>query len=90
MGERERNEQGRYTETITPERVLNTLHDADEPFMATGDVADILECSNEAARLKLNQLHEEGAVERRNVRGAVVVWWLPDNGSADVDTETNE
>jgi predicted ArsR family transcriptional regulator len=48
--------------------------------MATGDVADVLGCSNEAARLKLNQLHEEGAVERRNVRGAVVVWWLPEDG----------
>ncbi|PSQ20689.1 response regulator of citrate/malate metabolism [Halobacteriales archaeon QS_8_65_32] len=80
MGERERNEQGRYTETITPKRVLDTLRDADEPFMATGDVADALGCSNEAARLKLNQLQDEGTVERRNVRGAVVVWWLPEDG----------
>jgi predicted ArsR family transcriptional regulator len=79
MSERKRNEQGRYTETITPERVLDTLADAEEPFMATGDIAEVLGCSNEAARLKLNRLYEEERVDRRNVRGAVVVWWLPED-----------
>jgi predicted ArsR family transcriptional regulator len=81
MNERERNERGQYTETITPERVLSTLANAEAPFMATGDVADVLECSNEAARLKLNQLHEEEWVKRQNVRGAVVVWWLPEDAA---------
>ncbi|WP_049999302.1 helix-turn-helix domain-containing protein [Halococcus sediminicola] len=82
--ERKRNQQGRYVETVTPERVLAVLADADDPFMATGDVADALDCSPEAARLKLTELADRGDVERRNVRGAVVVWWPassePDDG----------
>lgn len=74
--ERERNQQGQYVETITLDRVLAVLADADGPFMATGDVADVLGCSREAARMKLTELADRGDVERRDVRGAVVVWWL--------------
>lgn len=78
MSRRERNQEGQYVETITPERVLDVLVDVDEPFMATGDVADALGCSREAARVKLTELAERGVVERHDVRGAVVVWWPAD------------
>ncbi len=76
-GERKRNQQGQYVETVTLDRVLDVVRSASDPFMATGDVADALGCSREAARLKLTELHEQGQIERRDVRGAVVVWWLP-------------
>ena len=79
QGDRERNREGQYVETVTRERVLSVLEDADEPVMATGDVADALECSREAARLKLTDLAEDGEVERHDVRGAVVVWWPTDD-----------
>lgn len=79
QGDRKRNQEGQYVETVTRERVLTALEDADEPIMATGDVADALGCSREAARLKLTELAEEGEAERHNVRGAVVVWWHVDH-----------
>ena len=79
QGDRKRNEDGTYVETVTRERVLAALKDANEPIMATGDVADVLECSREAARLKLTELAEDGDIERHNVRGAVVVWWPTDD-----------
>ena len=79
QGDRERNREGQYVETVTRERVLSVLEDADEPVMATGDVADALECSREAARLKLTDLAEDGEVQRHDVRGAVVVWWPTDD-----------
>ena len=79
QGDRKRNQEGHYVETVTRERVLAALEDADEPVMATGDVADALECSREAARLKLTELAEDGDIERHNVRGAVVVWWPTDD-----------
>lgn len=79
QGDRKRNQEGQYVETVTRERVLEALAEADEPIMATGDVADALECSREAARLKLTELAEAGEVERHNVRGAVVVWWPTDD-----------
>ena len=79
QGDRKRNQEGEYVETVTRKRVLAALEDADEPIMATGDVADALDCSQEAARLKLTDLAEDGEVERHNVRGAVVVWWPTDD-----------
>ena len=78
-GDRKRNQEGEYVETVTRERVLAALEDTDKPIMATGDIADALECSREAARLKLMELAEGGEVERHNVRGAVVVWWPTDD-----------
>jgi len=79
QGDRKRNQEGQYVETVTRERVLAALENADEPVMATGDVADALECSREAARLKLTDLADDGEVERHDVRGAVVVWWPTDD-----------
>ena len=79
QGDRKRNQEGEYVETVTRERVLAALEGADEPIMATGDVADALGCSHEAARLKLTDLAEDGEVERHSVRGAVVVWWPTDD-----------
>lgn len=76
MGDRKRNRRGQYVETVSEDRVLAALEAADDPFMATGDVAERIGCSDESARKKLMTLHDRGAVERRNVRGAVVVWWL--------------
>lgn len=90
MGERHRNDAGRYVETITSNRVLDVLATTTDPVLATGDVADRLGCSSEAARLKLTALHDQGRIARRNVRDAVVVWWLPaeDADKADGTEET--
>lgn len=88
MGQRERNDSGRFTETVTPERVLAVLAERADPVATAGDVAEALGCTGEAARQKLVALHETGRVERRKVGGAAVVWWLVDEerargGSAD-------
>lgn len=36
-------------------------------------------CTGQAARKKLNQLHEIGAVERKSVGARAVVWWLSES-----------
>lgn len=81
MGQRERTDDGRYTETVTPDRVLEALATTADPVATTSDVADQLSCTNEAARVKLVRLHEEGRIERRKVGSSAVVWWLADAGS---------
>lgn len=75
MGQRERADNGQYTETVTPERVLTALTTTASPVATTSDVASRLDCTNEAARVKLAQLHEEGRVARRKVGSSAVVWW---------------
>lgn len=79
MSDRTRTEEGRYAETVTPERVLEVFDRVDGPTITSSDVADALECSTEAARQKLNRLHEQGFVHRRKA-GRTVLWWLADAG----------
>ncbi|WP_129116072.1 FaeA/PapI family transcriptional regulator [Halegenticoccus tardaugens] len=83
---RERNEHGQWVEKITPDRVLDVIREHDAPFVTTRDIAEALDCTTEAARQKLMQLHDEGAIDRRKVGGRAVVWWLVEETVAhDVD-----
>ena len=73
-GSRERDERGRYVETLTSERVLACLRRADEPLTAT-ELASEFSVTNRAVLNKLNSLHERGVVERKEVGARAVVWW---------------
>lgn len=86
MGQRERSNDGRFTETVTPERVLDALVATAAPVATASDVAGELGCTREAARVKLVSLKESGRVERKKVGGAAVVWWPADEES-EVDPE---
>ena len=52
---REHGEDGKYIETIPPERVLDVFDMVDGPVILSTDVADALGCSGETARRKLQQ-----------------------------------
>jgi DNA-binding CsgD family transcriptional regulator len=78
---REREDTGRYTETVTPDDVLGVFEAVDGPVVTSGDVAEALECSRETARRKLRTLEERGRVASRTTAGRVV-WWVADGQSA--------
>lgn len=79
---REREESGRYSETVTLDAVLDVFESVDGPVVTSGDVADALECSRETARRKLRELDERGRVASRKTAGRVVWWIVDDAGSA--------
>jgi len=56
MSDRARNEDGTFVETVTPERVLAVMRDADVPVLTAGDIADELGCTPEAVTKKLKRL----------------------------------
>lgn len=72
--DRTRNEHGQYIETVTPDRVLNVFDHVDGPTITSTDVADVLDCSTEAARRKLAELAERGELASRSV-GRTIIWW---------------
>ena len=74
---REREDTGRYTETVTLNAVLGVFEDIVGPVVTSGDVAEALDCSRETARRKLSTLEEHGRVASRKTAGRVV-WWLVD------------
>lgn len=73
--DRERNDEGRYVSTVTPERVLTVLQDAEDPVLTAKEVGDRLGCTSEAARQRLHDLRERGEINSKQVGARAVVWW---------------
>lgn len=73
--DRERNEQGRYVSTVTPERVLEVLRESNDPVLTAKEVGDELGCTSEAARQRLHELEERGDIESKKVGARAVVWY---------------
>jgi DNA-binding IclR family transcriptional regulator len=71
---RERDNEGRYLADVTPEDVLGVFDSVEGPTITTSDIVDVLDCSREVARNRLNELVERGLVARRK-SGRVVLWW---------------
>ena len=86
---RDRAETGEFTESITLAAVVDAIRRAEGPVVTTRDVADALDCSTEAARLKLTALAETGRVDRRTVGARAVVWWLTERETitTEIDAE---
>lgn len=89
MSERARDEDGQFVETVTPERVLAVMRDADMPVLTAGDIAEELGCTPEAVTKKLKRLQEQDRVARRQVGARAVVWWLTEQPPLDTEGEHN-
>ena len=76
---RERTDTGEFVQTVTEARVLGVFDAVEGPVVTSGDVADQLGCTPEAARLKLNELHRAGTLGRRRTAGRLV-YWLAESG----------
>lgn len=81
--DRERSATGEYVETVSPSRVLDAVLSHPDPTVAAREVAEMLDCSTDAARKKLAQLHEQGVVDRKKVGSRAVVWWISDEDAID-------
>lgn len=74
--DRERNEEGRYVSTVTPEHVLEILRQSDDPVLTAKEIGEELGCTSEAARQRLHELEGRGDVESKQVGARAVVWYL--------------
>jgi len=84
---RNRDDHGRYVETLTPDSVLRYLRTVDEPVTAT-ELASEYDVTNRAVLNKLNTLHKQGLIERKEVGARAVVWWATDARRVPEDAET--
>jgi predicted nucleotidyltransferase len=84
MNDRQRTETGEYVETVTAEKVLSVLESIATPVATATEVGEKIGCTGQAARKKLDQLHDTGDVERKTVGARAVVWWLSED---DTDAE---
>ena len=72
--DRERADSGEFVPTVTLERVLAVFEAVEGPVITSGDVADELDCTTEAARRTLEELHEDGRLARRRSAGRLLYW----------------
>ena len=75
MSKDERDDTGRYTETVAIGDVLDVFEAVEGPVITSGDVAERLDCAPETARRKLRVLERQGHVASRKTAGRVV-WWV--------------
>lgn len=73
----ERDEQERSAQTVTPADVLGVFEEVDSPVVTSSDIAERTGCSQDSARQKLEQLHEQGEIERQEYPDRIV-YWRPD------------
>lgn len=87
---RERDEAGRYTESVSGAEILRVFATVEGPIVTSGDVADQLGCSSETARRRLGDLEEAGRLASRRTAGRVV-WWRTEDGrsASDQDVEAS-
>jgi hypothetical protein len=87
MMPRERDEgSGQYTESYPLDVFLDAIHDAEDEFAGTGEIAEQVGCSERLALLKLDRLADEGRARSREI-GRSSVWLLTDDESEPTDEE---
>lgn len=63
-----------FEEAIPVESVLDVFNDVEGPVVLSADIAEYFDCSTGTARRKLEQLHEEGHLDRRKVSQRIIYW----------------
>lgn len=88
MSRDDREDTGRYAETVSIDDVFGVFEAIEGPVVVSGDVAEALDCSRETARRKLRTLEAQGRVASRKAAGRVL-WWTADDREPDsgVDPE---
>lgn len=60
---------------ISDQDVLKVFDNADEPVLTASEIAEALPVTRQAVNYRLNRMHEEGTVDRKNAGASAVVWW---------------
>lgn len=73
-GDPEREEGGRFQETIPLDRVIDVFDHVEGPSIMSTDVADAIDCARKTAKRKLESLEREGRVRSREAAGRTLYW----------------
>ncbi len=61
-------------ETLTDKGVFDVLDAVDGPVVLSADVAEYFGCSTTTAREKLEQLYDDGRLDRRKASQRIIYW----------------
>ena len=72
----ERMPQGK--ETVSDEDILAAMRSSDDPVVSATEIGDHFDHTRQWAHQRLEQLYEEGMVEKKEASKRSVVWWVKD------------
>lgn len=78
--------EGEYDQTYTLDDIHEVFEQVPAPVYTTSDVVDALGCSRHTAQPKLQELYEQGRLNRHETAGRTVYW--PAGETLDVDFDT--
>lgn len=74
--ERERDTSGQFAEETTDDDILRVIGESEFPAVAARWVADTVEMERRPVHQRLEELHEQGELERGKLSPRVVIWWV--------------
>jgi len=63
---------------VTDETLLRSIRNGERPFATVTTVTETISLGRERVRQRLNRLSSEGKLNREQVSGSVVLYWLDD------------
>lgn len=74
---------------VTDEDILEVFKQSTDPFLATSEVAEQIKITERGTRNRLDHLHEDGELNRKQI-GKPHLYWLPTDGSnEETENETD-
>lgn len=61
---------------ISDEEILQVLYETDERVMTAREIGEELGETRRTLHRRLDELHDDGMVEKKKVGGRSVVWWI--------------
>lgn len=81
-----RNDRGEYSPTVTDEEILAFIARENRPIQTAQSVGDQFGIDRSQAYRRLQNLADDGVLERSKVGGRAVVWWLSTESERASDT----
>lgn len=76
----------RFEEQYSTEDVRGVFDEVRGPALISSDVTEALGCGDQTARNKLEELHDDGRVERRET-SHTTLWWLSEDEQEEVSDD---
>ena len=90
MSDADRDEDGKYTATVSDEEVLAAIDQVPSPVVTAADLEEVLPIGRRAIRERLLDLLDQGRVARKKVGGRAVVWWCATEDTDDPGETSRE
>lgn len=75
MSETDRDDSGRFTESVTEQDILKVFDRIEAPFLTAAELAEQLGVSRQAANYRLKKMRDSGLVDSKKAGARSVGWW---------------